>query len=169
MGEDENFLKHLKKMTKYDELAVAAFGLNIFAIYSMANIRDLQDILEPFATDEIMLIQISALMAGIYLLEYMGDDDGSSHDPYSTGGDDGEGIFAMISGLMENGTFGTIVDAASLGVVFLGYQYLAENVGRNVSLFEISLTPEVLAMQISVLMMLNFGIVLIGDLMSKAN
>ena len=161
--------EQLKSAPKVDALAIGALGLNIFAIYSMANIRDLQELLEPFATEEIMLIQLSAIVAGVFMLEFMGDDDGYSGHNYMNESSSGEGVFGWLSGFLEHGYIGTAVDILSLGTVYLGFQYISQNVGRNVSLFDISLTPEVLAMQLSVLMMLNFGLFLIGDLMGKAN
>ncbi len=168
-GDGKKLTEQLKNAPKIDILAIGALGLNIFAIYTMANIRDIQELLQPFATDEIMLIQLSAIVAGIYTLEYMGDDGDSHSSSFGHNDSSSEGVLGWLSGFLEHGYIGTAVDILSLATVFMGYQYIAENVGRNVSIFEVSLTPEVLAMQLSVLMMLNFGLFLIGDLMGKAN
>jgi len=156
-------------MKTYDGLAIGALALNIFVVYTTSNIRDLQELLEPMASQEIMVIQASVLMAAIYMIEYFGDGESSSNDPWGGSNSDGEGIVAMISGVMESGTVSTIVDAASIGVVFLGYSYISENTAFGTSLTQVSANPEVIAMQLSVLMMLNFGIVLVSDLMSKSN
>lgn len=168
-GNGKKLTEQLKNTPKIDILAIGALGLNIFAIYTMSNIRDLQELLQPFATDEIMLIQLSAIVAAIFALEYVGDDGESHSSSFGHNNSGGDGVFGWLSGFLEHGYIGTAVDILSLATVFMGYQYIAENVGRNVSLFEISLNPEVLAMQLSVLMMLNFGLFLIGDLMGKAN
>ncbi len=168
---DSNFIQHFKKMRTYDELAIAALALNIFAVYTVSNIRDFQELLVPMANQEILVIQASAAMAVIYLIEYFGDSESSSsNNPWSGGsGNDGEGFIAMITGFLEEGIMTKIVEAASIGVVFLGYSYLSENAAYGSSITEISTNPEVVAMQLSVIMMLNFGIVLVSDLMTRSN
>lgn len=167
----KNLIQHFKKLKTYDGLAIGALALNIFAVYTTSNIRDFQELLDPMASQEIMVIQASAIMAGLYLVEYFGDSQSSSsNDLYSTGSrSDGEGFVAMISGFMEAGFIGEIIDAASIGVVFLGYSYLSENAAYGTSITQVSTNPEVIAMQLSILMMLNFGIVLVSDLLSKSN
>lgn len=168
MGGKSNFIQHFKKLKTYDGLAIGALALNIYAVYSISEIRSLQEFLEPMASQEITVIQISAVMAGLYLVEYFGDSGNSSNNSLmSSGGNEGEGVIAMISGFMESGTVSTVVDAASIGAVFLGYSYLSENISYGNSITDISTNPEVLAMQVSVLMMLNFGIVLVSDLLSN--
>ena len=167
---DSNFIQHFKKMTTYDELAIGALALNIFAVYTVSNIRDLQELLVPMANQEILVIQTSAAMAVIYMIEYFGDSESSSsRDPWGGSGSDGEGFMAMMSGFLEEGIMTKIVDAASIGAVFLGYSYLSENAAYGTSITQVSTNPEVLAMQLSVLMMANFGIVLVSDLLSKSN
>ena len=165
-----NIIQHFKKLKTYDGLAVSALALNIFAIYTTSNINDFRELLEPMASQEIMVIQASAIMAGLYLIEYFGDSESSSGNGLMAGshGSENEGIVAMISGFMESGTLSTVVDAASIGVVFLGYSYLSENAAYEASITQFSTNPEVLAMQLSVLMMANFGIVLVSDLLSRS-
>ncbi|MFO7794074.1 MAG: hypothetical protein R6V35_03820 [Candidatus Nanohaloarchaea archaeon] len=167
-GNGKNIIQHFKKLKTYDGLAIGALALNIFAVYTTSNIRDFQELLEPMANQEIMVIQASAIMACLYLIEYFGDSEGSSDNMYPTSSND-EGFVAMISGFMEAGFVGEIVDAASIGVVFLGYSYLSGNASYGTSITEISTNPEVIAMQVSVIMMVNFGIVLVSDLLSKSN
>lgn len=166
---DSNFIQHFKKMTTYDELAISALALNIFAVYTVSNIRDFQELLVPMANQEILVIQASAAMAVVYLIEYFGDSESSSTNAYMDTGNNEEGFMAMISGFLEEGIMTKIVDAASIGVVFLGYSYLSENAAYGTSITQISTNPEVIAMQLSVLMMANFGIVLVSDLLSKSS
>lgn len=167
MGRKDSFIQHFKKMKTYDELAIGALFLNIYAVYTVSNISNFQELLEPMANQEIFVIQASALMAFIYLIEYMGDGEESSNDLWSSSSSQNEGVIAVISGFMEEGFATKIVDAASIGAVFLGYSYLGENSSINTSLTEFSTNPEVIAMQVSVLMIANFGIVLVSDLMAK--
>ena len=170
MGDSgKNMIQHLKKMKKYDGLAIAALGLNIFAVYTTSNIRSLQELLVPMANQEILVIQASAVMAAIYSIEYFGDSEDNSRRHPMPGEDDGKGLIAMITGLMEEGFVGEIIDAASIGAVFLGYSYLSENAAYGTSITQVSTNPEVIAIQLSVLMMANFGIVLVSDLLSKSS
>ena len=166
-----NFIQHFKKMKTYDGLAIGALGLNIFAVYTNSNIGNIQELLEPMASRDILVIQLSALMAGLYLIEYFGDSEGSSSNDMFGGisSSNEEGFTAMISGLLEEGIFSKIVDALSIAAVFMGYSYISENVSYGTSITEISTNPEVIAMQVSVVMMINFGIVLVSDLLSKKN
>jgi len=161
----KSFVDQLKNTPKFDGLAIGALALNIYVVYTLANIRDFQALLEPFASTEITIIQLSAAMGVLYGIEYFGDEEESTHGigSHST---DNEGLMAWISGFFENSKFSSVVDGLSILTVFLGYQYISTE-ARNVSLTEVSLNPETLALQLSVLMMLNFGIFLISDLSKK--
>lgn len=118
-----------------------------------------------------MVLQLSGLMGIIYLIEFMGDEESSSSrsDPFRGSSNSEGGVVAWLSGFLEHGYIGTAVDAGSLAVVFLGYQHLSENAAYGTSITQISFTPEVIAMQVSTLMMLNFGLFLIGDLLSRSS
>jgi hypothetical protein len=158
----ENFIEQMEKMPKVDLLAIAALGLNIFVIYQLANLASYQELLEPAASHEIMVIQLSAVMAVIFVAEYFGDKESSSNTRLTShSSDNSEGFMAFLGGLAEGSK---VVDAAVIGVVFLGYQYVSQNAGYSTSMTEISSNPEVLAMQFSVLMMANFGIDLLVKL-----
>jgi len=171
MSGDKKILDRLKETPKIDGLAIGALALNIFAIYTISNINDFQELLEPFASNEIMVLQFSGLMGALYLIEFMGDEESSSSrsDPFGGSSNSEGGGVEWLSGFLEHGYIGTAVDAGSLAVVFLGYQHLSENAAYGTSITQISFTPEVIAMQVSALMMLNFGLFLIGDLLSRSS
>lgn len=170
MSGDKKLLDRLKETPKIDGLAIGALALNIFAIYTISNINDFQELLEPFASNEIMVLQLSGLMGVLYLIEFMGDEESSnSRDPFGGSSNSEGGVVKWLSGFLEHGYIGTAVDAGSLAVVFLGYQHLSQNASYGTSITQISFTPEVIAMQVSALMMLNFGLFLIGDLLSRSS
>jgi len=163
-GSGKSFIQQLKNTPKFDGLAIGALALNIYVIYVHANLTDFQALMEPFASQEVTVIQLSTAMAVLYSIEYFGDEE-QSHDPYSTHSDEG-GLMSWISGFFENSKFSTVVDGLSIAAVFMGYQFI-QGQATNVSLTEFSLNPEALALQMSALMMLNFGIVLLSDLAKK--
>lgn len=159
----ENFVEKMEKMPKLDLLAVFALGLNIFVIYSESRINSLQELLEPAASHEIMIIQLSALMAVLFLAEYLGDEEDSHSSIHSSGGEE-KGLMPFIAGLAEGNT---VVDGVVIAVVFLGYQQISQNASPGTSLTEFSLNPEAIAMQASVLIMANFALYLVVDFMKK--
>ena len=166
-GSNKSFVQQLKNTPKFDGLAIGALALNIYVVYSLTNLTNFQALMEPFASQEITIIQLSAAMAVLYSIEYFGDEGDSSHNSLmGQSSNSNEGLMAWISGFFENSKFSTVVDGLSIAAVFMGYQFISSEV-TNVSLTEFSLKPEALALQLSALMMLNFGVVLLSDLAKK--
>ncbi len=165
MSEGKSFVKNLEKMPKVDALAVGALLLNIYVVFTTANLS-IQDLTEPMGGDAVTVIQASALVAAIYIIEYMGDEEQNSRGVMPNSSSESEGLAAWIADMAEGSK---VVDALSIGAVYLGYSYISQNADYGTSITEISTEPEVLAMQLSVLMMLNFGIFLISDLMNKSS
>ncbi|MFB6199349.1 MAG: hypothetical protein ABEJ83_00600 [Candidatus Nanohaloarchaea archaeon] len=151
--------KQLEKMKKIDELAIAALGMNAYVIYTQAGLN-YSELLEPMATTQITFIQASVLLGAIYLFEYMGDEEESSS---SIRVEEEEGFIDGIAGMIETNKW---VDLVTIAVVFLGFRSIKANAGYGISLFQLKLDPANIALQLSVLMMLNFGLQFIGDLKS---
>ncbi|MFP4038592.1 MAG: hypothetical protein ACLFTA_02310 [Candidatus Nanohaloarchaea archaeon] len=162
MSKGPNLVKSLEQMPKIDALAIGALGLNIYIVFQLSGLS-LQDLMEPMASEAVTVIQVSGLVALLYLVEFMGDEEDNSRNTFASSSSD-EGFLGWIAGLAEGSK---VVDAVSIAAVFLGYNYISQNAGYGASITELSMNPEVIAMQLSVLMMLNFGIFLISDLMSS--
>jgi hypothetical protein len=165
MAKGKNFIKQLEGMPKVDILAVGAIALNIYVVFTISGLS-IQDLMEPMSGRAVTVIQASALVGAIYLIEYFGDEDSSSSQRLTGSSNDEKGLMSWIANMAEGSK---VVDAASIGAVFLGYSYISENAGYGSSLTQFSTNPEVVAMQLSVLMMANFGIFLISDLMTKSS
>lgn len=161
----KSFIQNLEQMPKIDGLAVGALLLNIYVVFTTANLS-IQDLTEPMGGDAVTVIQASALVAAIYIIEYMGDEENDSRTMMASSSGESEGLTSWIADMAEGSK---VVDALSIGAVYLGYGFISQNADYGTSITEISAEPEVLAMQLSVLMMLNFGIFLISDLMNKSN
>ena len=165
MAKGKNFIKQLEGMPKVDALAVGALALNIYVVFTLSNVS-VQDLMEPLTGNAVTVIQVSGLVGLIYLIEYFGDEESSSSRSLTGSSNESKGIVAWIANMAEGSK---IVDAASIAAVFLGYSYISENAGYGASLTQFSTNPEVIAMQLSVVMIANFGIFLFSDLMSKSN
>lgn len=163
MSRGRGFAKKLEQMPKIDALAIGALALNIYVVFTTSGLST-SDLLEPMSGQAVTVIQASSLVALLYLIEYMGDEKGSSSNALRTSSNNSEGLTSWIAEMAEGSK---VVDALSIGVVYLGYSFISENASYGASLTEISANPEVLAMQLSVLMMANFGIFLISDLISN--
>jgi type IV secretory pathway VirB2 component (pilin) len=162
----KSFVKQLERMPKLDELAIVALGLNAYVVFTNATISSYRQLLEPMASTEVTIIQASILVAALYAIEYMGDEEDGGRDALTSGSSsESEGLVSWIADMAEGST---VVDILTIGVVFMGYQFISGEVGYGTSLTQISANPEVIAMQLSVVIMLNFGIFTLSDLMGKS-
>jgi hypothetical protein len=164
MTKGKSFIKNLERMPKVDLLAVGALILNIYVVFTTAKLS-IQDLYEPMGGSAVTVVQASAVVAALYIIEYMGDEESNSTGRLTQSSGESEGLMAWIADMAEGSK---VVDALSIGAVYLGYSYISQNADYGTKITEISTEPEVLAMQLSILMMLNFGIFLLSDLMSKS-
>ena len=156
-----SFTKKLERMPQLDSLAVATLALNAYVIYDQASFRSFEALLEPAASNQILIIQLSAVMAVVYLTEFVGDEENSSTGVMDTSSGSSDGIFGWIADLAEGNI---VVTAASLIVVLLGFRSIQSSAGYGTSLFEFSADPTNIALQLSFLMIFNFGIQLLSEL-----
>lgn len=153
--------KHLEKMPEADILVTAALVLNSYVIFTQTNYSSYKELLEPAATSQIMILQLSAIMAIVYLAEYKGDSEEES-STYHSSSSGGEGWTEFFSDLAEN----SIVEAATVVVLFLGYQSVQSQAGYGTSLTEVKMEPTSIAMQLTALAIINMGVQVISHFLS---
>jgi hypothetical protein len=135
-----------------DISVLVAVVLNAYIVFRNARLRSFDVLLEPLGSPEARVIQLSGVLAVIYLAEFLKDrgDDGHSYTE-----DSGSGALEWVGKLAEALP---LTNVFALVVVFWGYQRASSYAGFGASLtgspVEPSVTnPVVGAMQMSLIAM----------------
>jgi hypothetical protein len=137
-----------------DISVLVAVVLNAYIVFRNARLRSFDVLLEPLGSPEARVIQLSGVLAVIYLAEFLKDrgDDGHSRVGHD---DSGSGALEWVGKLAEALP---LTNVFALVVVFWGYQRASSYAGFGASLtgspVEPSVTnPVVGAMQMSLIAM----------------